>query len=117
MSNDHIDHDAVTREAAYTLASQHDIDLFRVIRRSGRKDRDKAKAVSLYLAETIIAEAAAMRERAAGVASDIQAQMKESMQQRGISSDTLVSIVSMVQVADTIATAIRALPATGEVGR
>lgn len=74
------------------------------------------EAVSFALAFAD-AEAAAMRERAAGVASDIQAQMKESMQQRGISSDTLVSIVSMVQVADTIATAIRALPATGEVGR
>lgn len=63
------------------------------------------------------AEAAAMRERAAGVASDTRRQMEDSMRQRGISSDTLVGIVSMAQVADTIAAAIRALPATGEVGR
>lgn len=55
----------MTREDALALADQHYIDLFRVVRRAGRKDCDKAKAVSFYLSETIIAEAAAMRERAA----------------------------------------------------
>ena len=104
MSNDHIDHDAVTREAAYTLASQHDIDLFRVIRRSGRKDRDKAKAVSLYLAETIIAEAAAMRERAAIAARDALVRHEWPPQDGDVQCDEVLA-------------AIRALPATGEVGR
>lgn len=45
------------------LVESHYIDLFRIIRDAGRSNACKARAVSNYLAATILAENAALRER------------------------------------------------------
>lgn len=100
----------MTREDALALADDHYIDLFRMIRAAGRKDRDKAKAASLYLAETIIAEAAAMRERAAGVC---EQQAKDFLSPQYATGQPLSSFGERFACGQC-AEAIRNLPATGE---